>query len=61
MRRTHGRAPFTIPGGPIVPIAALAVSLAILWGATAAQLAMGAYFLAGGAVLYLAARMGRSV
>ena len=61
MRRTRGRAPFTIPGGPVVPVAALAASLAILYGATAAQLTMGGYFLAGGAVLYVAARMGRSV
>jgi len=60
LRRSRGRAPFTIPGGPVVPIAALVVALAILYGATAAQLAMGAYFLAGGAALYLAAQWGKS-
>ena len=33
--RREGRAPFTIPGGPIVPVAALVICLALVAGATA--------------------------
>lgn len=54
--RRQGPAPFTIRGGPVVPLVALAVCLTILYGATAAQLRAGAYALAAGAVLYLMAR-----
>ena len=56
--RRQGRAPFTIPGGPIVPGLALAVCLTILWGATSAQLQAGGQALLAGAVLFLIARLG---
>jgi len=56
--RRQGRAPFTIPGGPIVPGLALAVCLTILWGATSAQLQAGGQALLVGAVLFLIARVG---
>lgn len=54
--RRHGPASFTIPGGPVVPVVALLVSLAILGGATPLQLQVGAYGLAAGAVLFAVAR-----
>ena len=53
--RRQGRAPFTIPGGPLIPGIALAVCVAIGFGATKAQLVAGAYALAAGAVLYFIA------
>jgi len=53
--RKQGRAPFTIPFGPLIPAMALAVSVAILIGATQEQLLAGGYALAAGAVLYLVA------
>jgi amino acid transporter len=56
--RRQGPAPFTIPLGPVVPILALALSVAILYGASRGQLQTGAYALAIGAVLYLVARAG---
>jgi basic amino acid/polyamine antiporter, APA family len=56
LRQRMGKAPFTIPFGPMIPIAGLAVSLAILYGATRPQLITGVYFLAAGAVLYVIAR-----
>ena len=49
-------ATFTIPGGPIIPILASAISLGILFGATDVQRWRGAQALAAGAVLYLIAR-----
>jgi basic amino acid/polyamine antiporter, APA family len=54
--RRHGRAPFTIPGGPAVPVIALIVCAAILAGATAEQLERGGLALGAGAGLYLMAR-----
>jgi amino acid transporter len=54
--RRQGRAPFTIPGGPVVPVLALVISVAILYGANAAQLQAGAIALVLGAVLYAIAR-----
>lgn len=54
--RGQGRAPFTIPGGPVIPVVALVVSLAILGGATAIQLQVGGVALVVGALLYLVAR-----
>ena len=53
--RKQGRAPFTIPGGPVIPVIALTVCVAILFGATKAQLIAGGYALAAGAILYLIA------
>jgi basic amino acid/polyamine antiporter, APA family len=49
-------ATFTIPGGPLVPIIASAISLGILFGATDVQRWRGAQALVAGAVLYLIAR-----
>ena len=54
--RRQGRAAFTIPGGPVVPVVALVISLAILGGATSLQLQVGGYALMAGAVLFAVAR-----
>jgi amino acid transporter len=54
--RRHGRAPFTIPGGPIVPAAALLISAALVAGATRPQFVIGGWTLAVGAALFLIAR-----
>ncbi len=54
--RREGRASFTIPGGPVVPVVALVISVAILYGASGLQLRAGLGALAVGAVLYLIAR-----
>lgn len=56
LRRQDGRAPFTIPLGPVIPIAGLLICVALPYGASAEQLRIGAYFMIGGAVLYLLAR-----
>lgn len=45
-------ATFVVPLGPVVPVLAIAVSLAILGGATRQQLVGGAAALAAGAVLF---------
>jgi amino acid transporter len=47
------RAGFTIPGGPVVPILALATCLLILGGATREQLSIGATALVAGGVLFV--------
>jgi amino acid transporter len=54
--RRQGKAPFTIPLGPAVPALALVISVALVYGATALQLKVGAAFLVAGAVLYIVAR-----
>jgi APA family basic amino acid/polyamine antiporter len=54
--RRQGPAPFTIPGGPIVPLAALVVCIALVAGATAQQFKIGGLALAAGAVLFAIAR-----
>ena len=55
------RAAFLLPFGSAIPIAATAVSLAMLAGATGTQLATGAIALAAGAALYVCnAQIGRS-
>jgi amino acid transporter len=54
--RRRGPASFTIPGGPVVPVMALVISLAILFGATPIQRQVGLIALAVGAALYLVAR-----
>jgi amino acid transporter len=46
---------FTVPFGPVIPILAALVALAILAGATQLQLVSGVAALAGGAVLYFLA------
>lgn len=60
--RWAGRAPaatFTVPGGPVVPVLGIAVSLVVGAGATRGQLTAGAAFLALGALLFLVARARR--
>jgi APA family basic amino acid/polyamine antiporter len=52
--RRKGPAPFTIPGGSAVPVVALLVCLAIVFGATSEQLQRGGVALVVGAVLYFA-------
>jgi len=54
--RKHGRAPFTIPFGPVIPVIALAVCGAILLSVNADQLQRGGAALAVGAILFLIAR-----
>ena len=55
LRRRLGKAQFTIPLGPVIPIVASVVALGILAGATQAQLIAGVAALAAGAVLYILA------
>jgi amino acid transporter len=57
--RRQGPAPFTIPLGPVVPVVALLVCVAIAAGATGEQLQRGGLALVGGAVLYWLARSRR--
>ncbi|MGH9162578.1 MAG: APC family permease [Vicinamibacteraceae bacterium] len=57
--RREGRAPFTIPLGPLVPCIALVISVGILYGATALQLQVGGAALAIGALLYAVAVLQR--
>ncbi len=57
--RRQGAAPFTIPGGPVVPVVALVVCVVILYGATPAQLQAGGQALVAGAILFVMARLGR--
>jgi hypothetical protein len=59
--RRQGPAPFTIAGGPLVPIVALAVCVAMLAGATQDQLVRGGGALVVGAILFLIARMLSSI
>lgn len=54
--RREGPAPFTIPGGPIIPGAALAVCIWLVAGATAEQFKIGGVALIVGAILFAAAR-----
>ena len=54
--RRQGRAPFTIPGGPVIPIAALAICVALVASATAQQFRIGGIALAAGAALFAIAR-----
>lgn len=57
--RRAGPAPFTIRFGPLVPLVALVLSVALLYGATATQLRVGLLGLVLGAVLYAVARWRR--
>jgi len=53
---------FTVPGGPVVPVVAILIALAILFGATRQQLVSGTWALVAGAVLYfIAVRTPRTV
>jgi amino acid transporter len=56
--RRLGRAPFTIPGGVAVPALAFMISVAILYGVSPRQIAVGLAFMAAGAVLFFVARKG---
>ena len=58
--RRSGPARFTVSGGPIVPLVALAVCVAILAGATPAQRQSGVSALAVGAVLFVLAQRWRN-
>ncbi len=49
-------ATFVVPFGPVVPTLGLALSLGVIFGATAQQLAAGVAFLVLGALLFLVAR-----
>ncbi len=51
---------FVVPYGPIIPVAAIAIALAMLSGARRDQLIAGFVALAAGAMLYLVAVRGRS-
>ena len=50
---------FVVPYGPIIPVAAIAISLAMLTGARRDQLIAGALALAVGAILYQTTVRGR--
>ncbi|HET8819852.1 MAG TPA: APC family permease [Xanthomonadaceae bacterium] len=52
LRRRNGGAGSWLPGGPVVPLAALALSIALLASATWRNLAAAALALAAGAVVY---------
>lgn len=52
---------FVVPFGPVIPVAAIAIALAILAGATREQVLAGAYALAAGAVLFFIAVRGRGI
>jgi APA family basic amino acid/polyamine antiporter len=54
--RRDSRAPFTIPGGPVIPIVALLVCVVILACSSTDQLQRGGIALVAGAVLYVIAR-----
>ena len=56
--RRQGRAAFTVPGGPVVPVVALLVCVSILAGATPVQRESGVIALAIGAVLFVLAKAG---
>ena len=53
-------ATFVVPFGPIIPMLAIAISLAILFGATTLQLTAGLGAILAGAVLYVIAVRGES-
>lgn len=57
--RRQGRAAFTVPGGPVVPVVALLVCVSILAGATPVQRESGVIALAIGAVLFVLAKAGK--
>ena len=61
LRRVRGVNPpiFTVPFGPVIPVAAILFALAILAGASRLQLMSGTGALAAGAVLFLIAVKGR--
>jgi len=58
-QNTVKQATFVVPLGPVVPVAAVLISMVILVGATRPQLLGGAAALAAGAGLFLLNRWGR--
>jgi len=52
---SEAAAKMTVPFGPVIPVAAILIALAILFGAKPEQLRAGGYALAAGAVLFLIA------
>jgi amino acid transporter len=58
--RRQGPAPFTIPGGLTVPVLALVLSIAVLYGATLDQMKIGGIALLIGALVYFSAKARRS-
>jgi amino acid transporter len=58
--RRSGPAPFRVPFGPVIPLAAIAIVIAILAGATNEQKVAGLITLAVGAAFFAAAERGRS-
>lgn len=54
LRRRRPRAPFRVPGGPVIPVLAVAISLWLLSGVNRAQASAGAIALAVGLSLYFA-------
>jgi len=56
LRTTSGPAGFVAPFGPLIPIAAILVTIGIGLGATREQLIGGAAALASGAVLFAIAK-----
>jgi len=61
LRAVDGPAQFALPLGPVIPMAAILVTIGIAFGATRAQLIGGAAALASGALLFALARRPRSV
>ena len=55
LRKREGRATFTVPLGPVIPIVASLVAFGILAGATQAQLTSGVAALGAGAILFFLA------
>ena len=53
-------ASFRVPGGPVIPVLAIIIALAIIGGASRIQLISGTWALVAGAVLYLVAVRGRA-
>ncbi len=53
LRRREGRAPFTVPGGTIVPLAAMGLCLWVLLSGEAAALLLGLVAAAVGSLLYV--------
>ena len=51
---------FSVPGGPVIPIAAIAISLWLLTGSTRTQISISAATLLAGAVVYALQRSARS-
>jgi APA family basic amino acid/polyamine antiporter len=60
LRRRLPRGSFRLPGGPLVPVAAVLMCIAVLSTATARNLLAAAVALAVGAVIYALGRGGQA-